>query len=699
MTTVPTGETSDTIVNHYNDEKEENDDYYDDETSEDEEAGAEFLHFQKQQRQQQQQPEIDDESDDFDEDDSESESESEAWEDVSDDIVDDDESEIESEEEEIVLEEGEEDDVEENNDSIKNDEMLQRVRKMMLTDENSADDDDISEEVVSDDDEVEIVSEEEESDEYEEYDDEVDNGISKNEEMLQHVRADLQMVNSERPLKISVKDPKELEWRKKKIEEDLYSMIEEAEKEELKELVDTETIAALTSGAMNVALTKKYKDSSKGEYIYYPSVAKAAYDFPLIEEAEKNSGEELPFEIVTALCTIAALRLKGEDEVDENDIFIKKKTISVVLDDGRNTDESVEIAKRERTIKDELASIMLGISQQEEIGATLDADVAAALQKAALDVAYAKKYFDAENNEFVYFPSVAKTICSYSLIEEAEKYLGSADREISPDLTKILCIAAASYLKGNTNEVDEDNEDIMKISVDVDVRRSTVTEFSLVAEDSVAFSDASEADREPQSRSKPAVGKQSELETRNNDADEERQSKESLGSSATPVSAKLTLNNGSKVTPDLVEDESSSTDLRSESENDHRDTDGEVPESISPNEQINDPKITSQSVLTPTSGSILEESAKDMIDCSREDNEFIYTKEVEVDLDSNKTDHTQNHLVEDFDEEEARLKEMENKLASANDEHSKTIEVLMETQVEYHELKTKSWMSPLLCFL
>jgi hypothetical protein len=50
-------------------------------------------------------------------------------------------------------------------------------------------------------------------------------------------------------------------------------------------------------------------------------------------------------------------------------------------------------------------------------------------------------------------------------------------------------------------------------------------------------------------------------------------------------------------------------------------------------------------------------------------------------------------------EVELALSQAENKLASANQEHSKTIEVLMETQVEYHELKTKSWMSPLLCFL
>jgi hypothetical protein len=197
--TVP-GETSksDIIVDHYDydHEKEEND-YYDDddddETSEDEESEEE-LHLQKQQ-----QPEIDDESDDSDEDDSEDSSESDAWEDVSehDDEVNDNadiDIDVDDDEGEIVLEEEDSDEYEEYDDEVengirKNDEMLQRVRNMMLSGDNSDDDDDdddddISEEAVSDDDEVEIVLEEE----VEVYDDEVENGISKNEEMLQRVR-------------------------------------------------------------------------------------------------------------------------------------------------------------------------------------------------------------------------------------------------------------------------------------------------------------------------------------------------------------------------------------------------------------------------------------------------------------------------------------------------------------------------------
>lgn len=52
-----------------------------------------------------------------------------------------------------------------------------------------------------------------------------------------------------------------------------------------------------------------------------------------------------------------------------------------------------------------------------------------------------------------------------------------------------------------------------------------------------------------------------------------------------------------------------------------------------------------------------------------------------------------------LEEVESALSQAENKLASADEEHSKTIEVLMETQYEYHELKSRSWISPFFnCF-
>jgi hypothetical protein len=49
-------------------------------------------------------------------------------------------------------------------------------------------------------------------------------------------------------------------------------------------------------------------------------------------------------------------------------------------------------------------------------------------------------------------------------------------------------------------------------------------------------------------------------------------------------------------------------------------------------------------------------------------------------------------------EVESCLSLAQNKLASEEEEHSKTIAVLMETQYEFHELNNKSWFQPLCIF-
>merc|ERR1711869_32132 len=48
-----------------------------------------------------------------------------------------------------------------------------------------------------------------------------------------------------------------------------------------------------------------------------------------------------------------------------------------------------------------------------------------------------------------------------------------------------------------------------------------------------------------------------------------------------------------------------------------------------------------------------------------------------------------------LEEAESALSQAQDKLAVVNEEHSKIIEALMETQHKYHELKNESWMSPL----
>jgi len=169
---------------------------------------------------------------------------------------------------------------------------------------------------------------------------EEDSSIEKNSSSLslndlQDVRSELQIAHNQgHGPKTAVKDPKELEWRNKKIQEDLKSIIKETEEVELHQSISSEIVAALNASSLKTAFTKKFYHPIQHDHIYYPSVAKAVHNFSLVEEAEKVFRNEFSFELSTALRTIASSRMtKDANEVDENDISIREATVTVVLDD------------------------------------------------------------------------------------------------------------------------------------------------------------------------------------------------------------------------------------------------------------------------------------------------------------------------------------------------------------------------------
>eukprot|EP00535_Pseudo-nitzschia_heimii_P005788 CAMPEP_0197173562 /NCGR_PEP_ID=MMETSP1423-20130617/447_1 /TAXON_ID=476441 /ORGANISM="Pseudo-nitzschia heimii, Strain UNC1101" /LENGTH=1740 /DNA_ID=CAMNT_0042622395 /DNA_START=70 /DNA_END=5292 /DNA_ORIENTATION=- len=272
---------------------------------------------------------------------------------------------------------------------------------------------------------------------------------------LQNIRSGKQVVHNERARpKHIVRDTKELEWRKKKIQEDLMSIIEETQEQELLQPLSFEIVAALHTGSLKTALTKKYYDPMRRDHIYFPSVAKAVQDFSLIEEAEKIYLEEFSFELSTALCSVATSRIKKNyDEVNENDVSIKEATVAVVVE---NEIEACthEKALRLKMIENELAVIMHDVKQK-MYTTTFEPIVVLALQKSALSLSYLKKSFDTETEKEIYYPSVAKVICNLSLIEEARAYLAQFNRDMPPDLTKTLCNIASIYLKENGNGLEE----------------------------------------------------------------------------------------------------------------------------------------------------------------------------------------------------------------------------------------------------
>mmetsp|Transcript_1114 Transcript_1114/g.1805 ORF Transcript_1114/g.1805 Transcript_1114/m.1805 type:complete len:111 (+) Transcript_1114:2-334(+) len=94
----------------------------------------------------------------------------------------------------------------------------------------------------------------------------------------------------------------------------------------------------------------------------------------------------------------------------------------------------------------------------------IEADVVLALQQAAHKICYVKKYYDVMKDEFLFFPSVAKTIMSYDLMEEADKYYYEEEDELPIDVSAGLRSVATPIAA----EEDVDEEYLSALAADVE---------------------------------------------------------------------------------------------------------------------------------------------------------------------------------------------------------------------------------------
>lgn len=108
--------------------------------------------------------------------------------------------------------------------------------------------------------------------------------------------------------------------------------------------------------------------------------------------------------------------------------------------------------------------------------------------------------------------------------------------------------------------------------------------------------------------------------------------------------------------------------------------------------------------LTFTHVEIMRNELAHIMQIANKDKEICELKQAAEDM---KLQHT--HALESKDDEIAKINKIVvdmgsavslegDKLAFAEEEHSKTIAVLMETQYDYHELKTNSWFKPFVCY-
>ena len=284
-------------------------------------------------------------------------------------------------------------------------------------------------------------------------------------------------------------NPEELEWRKDKIEKDLDSLIKQTEVCELRAPLSPGVVVALNAGSMKTALTKKYYEPRRRRYVYYPSVAQALQNFSLIEEAEKTFHNEFSFELSTALCTVAASQTRGnENEVNEDDKFVKEATVDVVLkEEDQNTisfsdsfrakggkaglespDQTLsEKEVRLRRIKNDLERVIKD-AEVNHLDGKIEVEAIDALGRAANEIVFIKKYYDVDTDMFKYFPSVKKTILNCSLMERAEDFYFDGMQDFPLDYSSALKAAAARF-RTDFIEVDELDDYVINMAVDVDI--------------------------------------------------------------------------------------------------------------------------------------------------------------------------------------------------------------------------------------
>lgn len=119
----------------------------------------------------------------------------------------------------------------------------------------------------------------------------------------------------------------EAEKRKTMIEEELERLIKQTNETELseEEPFDDDSAEALKKAAIKICYTKKYYDVMNDKFIYFPSVAKTALDYRLMEEAEKHYFEEedeYPADLSGGLRAVAFAIISEEEDDDMDEDYM-----------------------------------------------------------------------------------------------------------------------------------------------------------------------------------------------------------------------------------------------------------------------------------------------------------------------------------------------------------------------------------------
>ena len=132
-----------------------------------------------------------------------------------------------------------------------------------------------------------------------------------------------------------------------------------------------------------------------------------------------------------------------------------------------------EKEKRRAMIEEELDKVIKATQEYVEVNLEeeFEAEAIEALQKAARQLAYTKKFYDVMKDDIVFFPSVQTLIMKNSLQDEAEKYYWEEEDEFPPEYSKALkTVVREQGYRFDDDDGNGDNYAYMeKLAQDVDL--------------------------------------------------------------------------------------------------------------------------------------------------------------------------------------------------------------------------------------
>jgi len=130
--------------------------------------------------------------------------------------------------------------------------------------------------------------------------------------------------------------PSDAEIRKKMIEEELDRLVKQTNETELspEDPFDDDSIEALKKAAMTICYLKKYYDVMNDKFVFFPTVARTALDYRLMEEAEKHYFEEedeYPADLSGGLRAVAFAIVDAEEDEDFDEEYMNALAQDVEL--------------------------------------------------------------------------------------------------------------------------------------------------------------------------------------------------------------------------------------------------------------------------------------------------------------------------------------------------------------------------------